>query len=95
MGPAPPDRRTRRSDAAVNGRADATKVGFVGLGQMGRAMAGRLLEAGHELVVYNRSPGPAQALAAQGAKVAADARGVLDSEVIITMLADDAAIEAV
>lgn len=71
------------------------KVGFVGLGQMGRAMAGRLLEAGHGLVVYNRSPGPAQALAAQGAKVAADARGVLDSEVIITMLADDAAIEAV
>jgi len=71
------------------------KVGFVGLGQMGRVMAGRLLEAGHELVVYNRSPGPARALAAQGASVAGEARAVLDAEVVITMLADDAAIEAV
>ena len=71
------------------------KVGFLGLGQMGRVMAGRLLEAGHELVVYNRSPGPARALAAQGASVASEARGALDAEVVITMLADDAAIEAV
>lgn len=71
------------------------RLGFVGLGQMGQAMAARLLESGHELVVYNRSPAPVQALAARGAKAAADARGVLDAEVIITMLADDAAIEAV
>ncbi len=71
------------------------KLGFVGLGQMGQAMAGRLLEAGHELVVYNRSPAPAQALAARGARIAADARGVLGAEVIVTMLADDAAVEAV
>ena len=71
------------------------KVGFVGLGQMGQVMAGRLLEAGHELIVYNRSPAAARALAARGAAVAGEASGVLDSEVVITMLADDAAIEAV
>lgn len=71
------------------------KVGFVGLGQMGQVMAGRLLEAGHELIVYNRSPAASRALAARGATVAGEASGVLESEVVITMLADDAAIEAV
>ena len=71
------------------------KVGFVGLGQMGRAMAARLIEAGHELIVYNRSQEPARALAEKGAAVASDASGVLGAEVVITMLADDAAIEAV
>ena len=71
------------------------KIGFVGLGQMGRAMAGRLIEAGHELIVYNRSQGPARALAEQGAAVASDASGVFGADVVITMLADDAAIEAV
>jgi len=71
------------------------KVGFIGLGQMGQAMAGRLIEAGHELIVYNRSPEAARTLARKGAAVAGDAGGVLDAEVVITMLADDAAIEAV
>jgi len=71
------------------------KVGFIGLGQMGRAMAGKLVEAGHELVVYNRSPAAAQALAEKGATVAGEASGVFAADVIVTMLADDAAIEAV
>jgi 3-hydroxyisobutyrate dehydrogenase-like beta-hydroxyacid dehydrogenase len=71
------------------------KVGFIGLGQMGQAMAGRLLEAGHELTVYNRSPEAARALARKGAAVADKAGGVFDAEVVITMLADDTAIEAV
>ncbi len=71
------------------------KVGFIGLGQMGQAMAGRLLEAGHELIVYNRSPEASRALGRKGAAVADKAGGVLDTEVVITMLADDMAIEAV
>lgn len=71
------------------------KVGFIGLGQMGQAMAARLLDAGHELTVYNRSPAPSRALAGKGAAVAGSAGDVLGSEVVITMLADDAAIKAV
>lgn len=70
-------------------------LGFIGLGQMGQAMAVRLLEAGHELIVYNRSAAAARALAAKGASVAVDAGGVLDREVVLTMLSDDAAVEAV
>jgi 3-hydroxyisobutyrate dehydrogenase-like beta-hydroxyacid dehydrogenase len=71
------------------------KIGFIGLGQMGRGMAARLLESGHELGVWNRSRAPAEALQARGARVAACAEDVLDAEVVITMLADDAALEAV
>jgi 3-hydroxyisobutyrate dehydrogenase-like beta-hydroxyacid dehydrogenase len=71
------------------------KLGFIGLGQMGRAMAGRLLEAGHDLVVYNRSAAAAEPFRSRGAQIARDPAGALAAEVVITMLADDAAIDAV
>ena len=47
------------------------KVGFVGLGVMGRAMARNLLKAGHEVTVYNRTRARAEELAREGARVAA------------------------
>ena len=71
------------------------KVGFIGLGQMGQAMAGRLLEAGHELTVYNRSRAAAEPFRTRGAQVAAEPGQTLDAEIVVTMLADDAAVEAV
>ena len=71
------------------------KVGFIGLGQMGRGMAARLLDAGHELSVYNRSGAAAETLRAMGARLAREPAETLDAEVVITMLADDAAVEAV
>ena len=46
------------------------KIAFLGLGQMGAPMAGRLLRAGHELTVWNRTPDRAEPLAAEGAGVA-------------------------
>ena len=46
------------------------KVGFIGLGHMGTAMAGRLLQAGHDVTVYNRTPGKAQSLVDRGAHLA-------------------------
>ncbi len=45
------------------------KVGFIGLGRMGQAMTRRILDAGHDLAVYNRSPDKTRAPAAAGAKV--------------------------
>jgi len=71
------------------------RIGFIGLGQMGRGMAARLLERGHELVVWNRTRESAEALRDRGARLAEDPRGALEAEVVITMLADDAAVEAV
>lgn len=70
------------------------KIGFMGLGQMGRSMAGRLLDAGHELVVYNRTAAAAGSLRSRGARVAAAPADLLDAQIVISMLADDAAVEA-
>jgi 3-hydroxyisobutyrate dehydrogenase-like beta-hydroxyacid dehydrogenase len=71
------------------------KVGFIGLGHMGGAMAANLIKAGHEVTVYNRTPEKVQALAAAGAKVAKTVSEVCQGDVVITMLANDAAVESV
>lgn len=70
-------------------------IGFIGLGQMGRGMAGRLIDCGYRLKVWNRTRAVAETFRARGAQVAAEPRDVLDADVVITMLADDAAVEAV
>jgi 3-hydroxyisobutyrate dehydrogenase-like beta-hydroxyacid dehydrogenase len=71
-------------------------VAIVGLGRMGRALAQRLLDQGHDVAVWNRSPGPAQELAAAGATALADLPAAWDDRrTVITFLADDAAVEAV
>ena len=71
------------------------KVGFVGLGHMGAGMAANLLRAGHTVAVYNRTPGKAQALVGQGAQPAAHVADACRGDAVITMLADDAAVESV
>ena len=69
-----------------------TRIALLGLGAMGRRMGHRLLAAGHELVVWNRSAGPADTLAAAGAAVAATPREAADgAEVVWSMVFDDAA----
>jgi 3-hydroxyisobutyrate dehydrogenase-like beta-hydroxyacid dehydrogenase len=72
------------------------KLGFIGLGGMGRAMAGNLLAAGHELTVYNRTLARAEPLREQGARIAeSPAEAARGNEAVVTMLADDAALEGV
>jgi 3-hydroxyisobutyrate dehydrogenase-like beta-hydroxyacid dehydrogenase len=72
------------------------KIGFLGLGQMGSGMAANLLRAGHELTVWNRSAQKAQALVTQGAALARTPReAAAGREAIVSMLADDAALEEV
>ena len=71
------------------------KVGFIGLGQMGRAMAVNLIKAGHEVTVYNRSRDKAEVLAREGAKVAATVADACGGEAVFTMLAHDDALSAV
>jgi 3-hydroxyisobutyrate dehydrogenase len=66
-----------------------TKVALLGLGLMGSGMAGRLLDAGYPLSIWNRTPGKTQALADRGARVAKSPRDAAkDAEVVISMLAD-------
>lgn len=64
-------------------------IGFIGLGKMGSATAGRLLEAGHALRVWNRSPEPARLLAERGAQIAASAEEAFRGDVVFSMLSDD------
>jgi 3-hydroxyisobutyrate dehydrogenase-like beta-hydroxyacid dehydrogenase len=71
------------------------QVGFVGLGNMGSGMAANLLKAGHALTVYNRTPAKAEALVTEGARLAKTPREAARGDVVITMLADDAAVESV
>ncbi|MBK8176296.1 MAG: NAD(P)-dependent oxidoreductase [Rhodospirillales bacterium] len=71
------------------------KVGMIGLGRMGAGMATNLLKAGHEVTVYNRSPAKAEALVAEGANVAAGIADACRGEAVVTMLANDEAVERV
>ncbi len=70
-------------------------IGFIGLGGMGQAIALNLLRAGHGMMVWNRSPGSAQPLAAEGAHVAAKAEEVGEASIVFSMLADDHAARSV
>jgi 3-hydroxyisobutyrate dehydrogenase-like beta-hydroxyacid dehydrogenase len=72
------------------------RVGFIGLGRMGQAIAGRILAAGHDLVVYNRTRSKAASLEEAGAKVAESiAEACAGREAVLTMLTDDKALDEV
>jgi len=72
-----------------------THVAFLGLGRMGAPMAGRLSNAGHELVVWSRTRSHAEALAGRAEIAASPAEAGTNAEVAITMLADGGALEEV
>jgi len=71
------------------------QVGFIGLGAMGKGMAANLVDAGHEVVVWNRSPEPCELLRERGAKVADSADEAARCGVVMSMLSDDAAVREV
>src|SRR4051812_7633512 len=71
------------------------KVGFIGLGRMGSGIAVNILKAGHELAVWNRSPGPAQALAEKGARIARLPEEAVQGDILLSMLANDDAVREV
>jgi 3-hydroxyisobutyrate dehydrogenase-like beta-hydroxyacid dehydrogenase len=74
---------------------DGMDIGFIGLGNMGHGMATNLLKAGHQITVYNRSPGKAEALVQHGATAARNVAEACTGEVVFTMLSDDRAVEEV
>lgn len=66
------------------------KIAFLGLGSMGQPMAYNLLKAGYEIAVWNRSPAAATPLVNDGARLCQRPADIAGSEVVISMLADDA-----
>ena len=71
------------------------KVGFIGLGNMGAAIAGNILRAGHQLTVWNRSLAPVADLVGQGAVAAQAPQDALKGDAVFSMLANDAALREV
>jgi 3-hydroxyisobutyrate dehydrogenase-like beta-hydroxyacid dehydrogenase len=71
------------------------RVGFIGLGAMGSAMASNLIAAGHAVSVWNRSPAACKPLASLGAKVASTPERAAQGEVVCSMLANDQAVREV
>lgn len=70
-------------------------VGFIGLGGMGAGVARLILKGGNELRVWNRSPGPADEIAREGATVVADPADALEADAAFSMLSQDEVIEEV
>jgi 3-hydroxyisobutyrate dehydrogenase-like beta-hydroxyacid dehydrogenase len=70
-------------------------IGFIGLGKMGKAIAARLIHAGHHVRVWNRSPQPVPELVAIGAEAAVRPADVARADFLVTMLANDDALRAV
>jgi 3-hydroxyisobutyrate dehydrogenase-like beta-hydroxyacid dehydrogenase len=71
-------------------------IGFIGLGNMGEAMANNLLKAGYTLIVYNRTLSKAEALVAKGARLAHQpSEAVTPGGIVITMVANDQALEEI
>src|SRR5262249_16422384 len=77
-------------------RSRAMRVAFVGLGTMGAAMAGHLLDAGHELAVHNRTRAREEPLAQRGARRAAPPRAAAEgAEPVCVCVADSPDVEHV
>ena len=72
------------------------KIGFIGLGIMGKPMAGHLIDAGYELVVHNRNRDAVDELVGKGAAEAHSGKEVAEqSDIVITMLPDSPDVESV
>lgn len=82
-------------ESAFDGKVHSMKIGFIGLGNMGSAMAANLLAAGHEVLAYNRSRDRVVALAERGATPVPTVAAACEGDVVFTMLADDTAVESV
>lgn len=67
------------------------KLSFIGLGSMGNEMAKRLIDAGHDVGVWNRSPEPVAAMVAVGARAVATVKEAFEAPVVFSMLSNDAA----
>jgi len=83
-----PEAGTARNHKVMN-------IGFIGLGQMGGGMAANLLKAGHRVTVFNRTPAKTEALIAQGATLATSIAEASRGDAVVTMLANDQAVEEV
>ena len=72
-----------------------TRLGWIGVGRMGRPLVTRLLNAGHDVSVFNRTPAKAQPLADIGATIVGSPAELADRDIVFTMVAGNEDVEAV
>jgi 3-hydroxyisobutyrate dehydrogenase len=85
---------TDKRESIIN--KDTTRIGFIGLGLMGSRLTRRLHSSGWNVQAWNRSPDPARSLARDGIAISSSvANLVADSEVVLSSLANDAAVHSV
>src|SRR5258705_12892886 len=82
----------RRGEPGHEDKEAVVKVSVLGLGQMGTAIAERLIDAGHSVSVWNRSEGRAGNLVERGGTEFTSVHDAWEADVCITMLADSAAL---
>ena len=88
--------RDRQGGSGSNSRSPANgEIGFVGLGQMGTAMAANLVSAGRRVIAYVRRPEQQGKLAALGLKPTTNIADLFGCEIVISMLPDDAAVRQI
>jgi 3-hydroxyisobutyrate dehydrogenase-like beta-hydroxyacid dehydrogenase len=88
--------RERQNGSGSNGRPPAQgEIGFVGLGQMGTAMAANLVSAGRRVIAYVRRPEQQGKLAALGLEPTTNIVDLFDCDVVISMLPDDTAVREI
>src|SRR5580692_12354339 len=89
-------RRKRISNRSIMQNMDNNRIGWIGLGNMGVPLVRNLLKAGFEVTVYNRTAAKAAPLQQEGAGLAASAADLwAAADIIITMVADDAALKEI
>lgn len=79
----------------MSGSPDGQRIGWIGAGRMGAAMARRLVDAGHDVAIYNRTRSKAEAVAGDAATVVARARELAGRDVVFTMVSASADFEHV
>ena len=87
--------RNQRESDSSNWEAPVSKVGFVGLGHMGKAMAANLSAAGHRVIAYVRRPDHFDVLVASGLNPTTNISDLFDCEIVVSMLPDDRAVREV
>ena len=89
------DRSASQGAPSENSQAPQTEIGFIGLGRMGKQMAANLAVSGHRVSAYVRHPDHIRDLVRLGLNATTEIASLFDSEVVISMLPDDAAVRDV
>src|SRR3954470_12623389 len=89
------ERGASRGDQQENGMAENKKIGWIGMGRMGYPMAERLLKAGYDVSIWNRTRSKAEPLAKLGGKIVDKPSDLAETDVVFSIVAEGKDVEQV